>query len=171
MSGMIDKMLALAAVEYRQALEKREPVDLSSLVDEVRRSAEPRYSGKSLRLHVDMPEQPVVVSGDRFLLAQALNNLLDNAIDFSPAGGEIVLGVSRVGGDASLSVRDAGPGVPEFARERVFERFYSLPRPDGGRSSGLGLSFVREVAALHGGRVTLDNRDGGGAVAQLLLPA
>jgi two-component system sensor histidine kinase CreC len=171
MSGMIDKMLALAAVEYRQSLEKREPVDLSAMVDEVRRSAEPRFSGKSLRLRMELPEQPIIVAGDRFLLAQAVNNLLDNAIEFSPAGGEIVIGVSRNGGDACLSVRDAGPGVPEFARDRVFERFYSLPRPDGGRSSGLGLSFVREVAALHGGRVSLDNQDGGGAVAQLRLPA
>jgi two-component system sensor histidine kinase CreC len=67
-------------------------------------------------------------------------------------------------------VADRGPGVPEFALERAFERFYSLPRPDGGsRSSGLGLCFVAEVAALHGGRATLANREGGGAIATLTL--
>jgi two-component system sensor histidine kinase CreC len=62
--------------------------------------------------------------------------------------------------------------VPDYALARAFERFYSLPRPAGGsRSSGLGLCFVAEVAALHGGEATLVNRPGGGAVASLLLPA
>ena len=66
-------------------------------------------------------------------------------------------------GRALVIVEDNGPGVPDFARERVFERFYSLPRPDTGRkSSGLGLSIVHEIARLHGGEVTLENRDGGG---------
>src|SRR4249919_2134723 len=97
MSGMIDKMLALAAVEYRQTLEKREPVELSALVEEVRRAVEPRLAGKSLRLRVELPAEPISVEGDRFLLAQAITNLLDNAIDFSPTGGEIVLRLSRNG--------------------------------------------------------------------------
>ena len=73
---------------------------------------------------------------------------------------------------ARVVVDDAGPGVPAFARERIFERFYSLPRPEGGRkSTGLGLSFVREIAALHGGTVTVENRAGGGTRAVLGLPA
>jgi two-component system sensor histidine kinase CreC len=69
-----------------------------------------------------------------------------------------------------LRVSDRGPGLPDFAAERVFERFYSLPRPDGARSSGLGLNLVREVAQLHGGVARLGNREGGGAVAELRLP-
>jgi two-component system sensor histidine kinase CreC len=68
-------------------------------------------------------------------------------------------------------VSDHGPGVPDYALPRVFERFYSLPRPQGGsRSSGLGLCFVAEVAALHGGQARLANRDEGGARASLVLP-
>lgn len=75
-------------------------------------------------------------------------------------------------GHLQWSVEDRGSGVPDYALERVFERFYSLARPQTGqRSSGLGLPFVREVARLHGGEATLDNRDGGGAVATLRLPA
>jgi two-component system sensor histidine kinase CreC len=170
MSGMIDKMLALAAVEYRQTLEKREPVELNTLAGEAKQAVEPRLAGKSLRLRVELPTEPINLEGDRFLLAQALTNLLDNAIDFSPSGGEIILRLSRNGDQACLSVTDSGPGIPDFARDRVFERFYSLPRPDGGRSSGLGLSFVREVALLHGGTAMLANRVEGGAVAELRLP-
>jgi two-component system sensor histidine kinase CreC len=68
-------------------------------------------------------------------------------------------------------VTDGGPGIPGYALERVFERFYSLPRPDTGRkSSGLGLSIVREIARLHGGEVELANRSEGGARATLSLP-
>jgi two-component system sensor histidine kinase CreC len=70
-----------------------------------------------------------------------------------------------------VRVIDRGPGVPDYARAHVFERFYSLPRPGGGsRSSGLGLPFVAQVAALHGGRVELREREGGGTVAELSLP-
>jgi two-component system sensor histidine kinase CreC len=71
-----------------------------------------------------------------------------------------------------ISVEDQGPGIPDYATGRVFERFYSLPRPDTDRkSTGLGLSFVSEAATLHGGRVTLVNRRAGGARAEFSLPA
>jgi two-component system sensor histidine kinase CreC len=71
-----------------------------------------------------------------------------------------------------VSIEDAGPGIPDYARERVFERFYSLTRPDTGqKSTGLGLNLVREIATLHHGEIRLDNREQGGLRAVLLLPA
>ena len=77
----------------------------------------------------------------------------------------------RDGERQCVEVRDRGAGVPDYATQRVFERFYSLPRPNhGSRSSGLGLCFVAEAMALHGGDAALANRDGGGAVARLSLP-
>jgi len=170
LSAMIDKMLALAAVEYRQALENIETVDLAAVVRECIEVIEPRLKGKNLRVELALEAAPATVQGDRFLLGQAVANLLDNAIEFSPPEGVLELRLLRQGPVLVLQVGDAGPGIPDFARDRVFERFYSLPRPDGGRSSGLGLSFVREVAALHGGDIRLRNRDQGGAVAELSLP-
>ena len=111
------------------------------------------------------------VQGDAYLLRQALSNLLDNAIAFSPAGGKILLSSALDQDMLEVRVRDQGAGIPEYARERVFERFYSLARPGTGlRSSGLGLPFVREVARLHGGEVELRNLEHGGAVATLRLP-
>ena len=113
----------------------------------------------------------IMLRGDGVLLRQALVNLLDNALDFSPRGTAVEVRVSREGDAIRFEVADRGPGVPDYARERVFERFYSLPRPDGGsRSSGLGLPFVAQVAELHGGRAELRERDGGGTVAVLSLP-
>lgn len=86
-----------------------------------------------------------------------------------PRGGEIALAVETCHEEAQLSVTDNGRGIPDFALARVFERFYSLPREDGHKSSGLGLAFVREVARLHQGDISLRNRPEGGVVATLQL--
>ncbi|MEQ4575265.1 MAG: ATP-binding protein, partial [Gammaproteobacteria bacterium] len=167
----IDKLLALAEVEQHGWLQKRAPVDAGALLRQAVEATAVQAAARAVTLRIDAEEPLPGLDGDAFLLRQALCNLLDNAIAFSPAGGEVVLAARREAGGLRLSVEDAGPGVPDYARERVFERFYSLPRPDGTpRSSGLGLPFVREVARLHGGEARLDDRAGGGARAVLFLP-
>lgn len=171
MAQMIDKLLALAAVEHRQQLERPEPVRLADVACEVMEQCDVSGGKGGGRLRLTLPDVAPAVPGDAFLLRQALVNLVENALDFSPAGSDVELQLLAGNGRARFEVRDRGPGVPDYARGRVFERFYSLPRPGGGsRSSGLGLCFVAEVAALHGGRATLENREGGGAVATLELP-
>jgi two-component system sensor histidine kinase CreC len=113
----------------------------------------------------------VLIEGDAFLLYQALSNLIQNAIDFSPAGTQIELAGQLEVGRFRFSVRDYGPGIPDYAKARVFEKFFSLQRPDTGKkSTGLGLNFVREVAMLHQGEVTLENCLEGGVCATLTLP-
>jgi two-component system sensor histidine kinase CreC len=170
LSAMIDKVLALAAVEYRQSLDRLESVDLAAVLAKAVADLAPRLAQRQLRVELDAPG-PANLRGNAFLLGQALTNLLENALEFSPPGGSIEASLHRDGERWRIKVADRGPGVPEFALGRVFERFYSLPRPGGARSSGIGLSFVREVAALHGGEARLDNREGGGALAELDLPA
>ncbi|MCE3284292.1 MAG: creC, partial [Steroidobacteraceae bacterium] len=124
------------------------------------------------RLNVRVDGTQALVQGDAFLLRQALVNMLENAVDFAPVDSTIDLSIERRGASWCVAVADRGPGVADYARERVFERFYSTPRPSGGsRSSGLGLCFVAETAALHAGAARLENRDGGGAVATLTIPA
>ena len=170
MAEMIDKMLALAAVEHRQRIEAPQPVDLRATIDEAVERVASKLTQRRIATHVE--GDTAVVQGDAFLLRQALVNLLDNAADFAPEGSTVTVGIARDGAQWRISVADEGPGVPDYALERAFERFYSLPRPDGGsRSSGLGLCFAAEAAALHGGEARLANRPGGGAVATLLLPA
>jgi two-component system sensor histidine kinase CreC len=167
---MIERMLALAAVEHRQQLDAPRPVEIAGLLESVAEDSRPRLAtrGQHLTLRHDAALRLV---GDAFLLRQALDNLVENASDFAPPGGEVEIEAGAEGGGAVLRVLDRGPGIPDYARERVFERFYSLPRPDGGhRSSGLGLCFVAQVAELHGGSAALDNRAGGGACATLRLP-
>lgn len=171
LAQMIDKLLALAAVEHRQRLEKPEPLALAAIAQEAAEQCAQRLHRTGARLLLDLEPNLPPVRGDSFLLRQALINLIENAADFSPAGAEIVLRLRRDGESQRVEVSDRGPGVPDYALGRVFERFYSLPRPAGGsRSSGLGLCFVAEVASLHGGGAALRNREDGGAVASLVLP-
>lgn len=167
----IDKLLALAEVEQHGWLQRRERIDAAALADDVVRDIDAKLTPRAVEV-VRAPQSGTwAVEGDAFLLRRALANLLENAIAFSPPGGQVELTVDGSGGQVRFIVRDRGPGVPDYAHERVFERFYSLPRPDGGpRSSGLGLPFVREVMRLHGGEASLANRPDGGAEAVLSLP-
>jgi two-component system sensor histidine kinase CreC len=170
MAQMVDKLLALAAVEHRQRIEQPQRLDAASLLRDASDAVRQRAETLGVGLQLEPGTAPL--QGDGFLLRQALVNLVDNALDFAPRGSQVEARALADGGDVRFEIADRGPGVPDYARDRVFERFYSLPRPDGGnRSSGLGLPFVAEVAQLHGGRVELREREGGGTVASLSLPA
>lgn len=109
------------------------------------------------------------VAGEPELLEQALGNLLDNAIDFTPPGGTLALAAREEQRQVRITVTDSGSGIPDYALARIFERFYSLPRENGFKSSGIGLAFVQEVARLHQGSIALENRAEGGVVATLTL--
>lgn len=170
LTRIIDRMLLLSSLESRKALRDVEPVDLDGLAREVAASLEPARAAKQLAFEWDLSPVPPVL-GERFLLRHAMTNLLQNAVDFTPPGGRITISLASDDMQAVLRVRDSGPGVPDYAQERVFERFYSLPRPDTGqKSSGLGLPFVKEVADLHGGSASFSPRPGGGAEFMLRVP-
>jgi two-component system sensor histidine kinase CreC len=174
LQDLVERLLQLAALEKRKSLSDIEPVDLPVLVGEVIASLQPALSAKGLAVRCS-GTQAVTVHGERFLLRQALANILQNALEFSPPGGTIDLDVRLDGEGAGrtveIVVQDEGPGIPDYALDKVFERFYSLMRPDTGRkSSGIGLTFVHEVAVLHGGRVSAANRPQGGACIVLVLP-
>lgn len=167
---LVDRLLELAALETRRRLERVDTVDARSLIDKALRAAQPAASRRNIRL-VFTPGESAAVEGEAFLLQCALSNLLDNAIDFSPDGGDVDITLHSGGDRVDISVRDHGPGIPEYALDKVFEKFYSLARPHSGKkSTGLGLAFVLEVTELHHGRVSLANAPGGGAIARLELP-
>jgi two-component system, OmpR family, sensor histidine kinase CreC len=167
---LVDRLLELAALERLRRLDRVEPVSLLEIARAAVRATEP----KAQRRHVSVAliaDVDVTLRGDPLLLASALTNLLENALDFSPEGAKVEIRIERVGDQAQVIVRDEGPGIPDYARGRVFERFYSLARPHAGKKgTGLGLAFVKEIAELHGGSASLDNGPQGGAVATLRLP-
>jgi two-component system sensor histidine kinase CreC len=165
---LIDKLLALVKLEKQQALSAPEALDLPALLAVVDQDCAAKRQAKSLSLELEAT--PCMVQGDSLMLRQALGNLLDNAIDFAPPGSAIGMRCSIHDQAVKIVIMDSGPGVPEYAQARLFERFYSLPRPNGGKSTGLGLPFVREVVALHKGSVSVENIADGGCCATLTLP-
>jgi len=167
---IVDRMMQLTALETQRALDRTDTVALAGLLHEVAAAAQGAAAKRQIRLHVTI-DSNARVEGDPFLLRQALTNLVDNAIDFSPAEAEVALGLHAGAREARITVRDHGPGIPDYARDQVFEKFYSLARPHNKkRSTGLGLAFVKEIATLHRGRIQLANAPRGGTIATLTLP-
>ncbi|MDQ6638912.1 MAG: two-component system sensor histidine kinase CreC [Pseudomonadota bacterium] len=168
---LVDRMMELTALESRRSLDHAAPVALRALAAEVAASAAPTALARGLVVELLPGDADPVVAGDAFLLQRALANLVDNALDFSPPGGRVTIEVIAHARSCDLVVRDGGPGIPDFAEGKVFEKFYSLARPaTAKKSTGLGLSFVKEIADLHRGRATLKNQPAGGALATLSLP-
>lgn len=166
---LIERLLHLVRLEQRQMLEQSAPVDLVTLWRELCDESVSRLQQKGMTLTQDLPAT-AVVQGDHFLLRLALGNLLDNALAFAPSNSVLECGIEDGGNTVVFQLRDHGAGIPVYALPQVFERFYSLARPDGGsRSSGLGLPLVREVMKLHGGSVALENHAQGGALATLVF--
>jgi two-component system sensor histidine kinase CreC len=167
---LVDRMMELAALESRRSLERTAPVALRALLEERVASANAAGASRGVTVTLQVGAE-ASVDGDALLLHRAVGNLLDNALDFSPGGAQIEVSLTVQGRVAEIAVRDHGPGIPDYADDKVFERFYSLARPGTQRkSTGLGLPFVREIASLHHGRVSLRNAQGGGALALLSLP-
>lgn len=168
---IVDRLLELTSIEARKALQKSETLETRELIDEAVNVVHNSYAAARVRLVVASDSADVSVTGERVLLREALVNLLQNAQEFSPMNAEVVLRCTREHEQIRFVVEDRGTGVPEYALTRIFERFYSLPRPSTNRkSTGIGLALVREIAMLHGGDAMLQNREGGGARATLWLP-
>jgi two-component system, OmpR family, sensor histidine kinase CreC len=173
LNNLADRLLELASLERARGLTHAEPVALFHLAEEAVASARTAGAARRLTLETQWSGDDAM-TGDPLLLRQAIDNLVRNAIDFSPDGGLITVTGQPVGSSLQIVVQDQGPGIPDYALEHVFDRFYSLPRPHSGRkSTGLGLNFVREVVQLHGGLVTVSSHGGsrgGGTTATLRLP-
>lgn len=158
---LIDRLLELSAIENRKGLRRIDPVIFDDLIREILDELNPVIESKQQVVTFDADESKKT-KGERFLLKLLLRNLLQNACEFTPVGGAIHIFY----GERSIHIHDGGPGIPDFALNRVFERFYSLQRPETGKkSSGLGLSIVRQVAELHQGEIHLRNHRDGGAEA------
>ena len=156
MQSLIDKLLELARLEKRPQLEVHEPIDLGSVINDIVQASDARLVAKSVQSTIDIA-QPIQISGDAFLFKQALFNLMDNALDFVEQGGDIQWQAMEKNGFVVLSIYNCGPHIPDYAQARLTERFYSLPRSNGVKSTGLGLNFVEQVMKLHHASLSIEN--------------
>jgi len=158
---IVDRLLELARLEQRQHLDDTSSINLKVMVQGIVSSFEVALLQKNLQVMVDV-DVCETLSGDPFLIRQTLNNVIDNAIEFSPKKGVLTIKGVALDGRYLLSIFDQGPGVPEYATAKIFDRFYSLPRPDTHKkSTGLGLSFAKEVMLLHQGDISISTQTDG----------
>lgn len=161
-------LLNIARAEAGSARKNVVSVDVVSMVRDVADLYEPAAQAKGITLRVELESHPLSLQGDRQLLAQALVNLVDNAIKFTPAGGEVTLNVKRIGNDVEIAIADNGAGIPAAERDAAVQRFVRLDNAKDVPGSGLGLSLVAAVARLHDGELRLeDNGPGLRAVLRL----
>ena len=152
---LLDELLRIARLGGRTGLAESRRISIENTVERVRSAFEALAESRRIRIEVGI-EEDARIEGDPELVESALRCLVLNAFDFAPEGSAVTIRAKALGEKLKLSVRDEGPGVPEFAREKIFDRFFSLERPSGaGKSTGLGLNFVREVMKLHHGTVEL----------------
>jgi two-component system sensor histidine kinase CreC len=170
MQSIVDRLLELTVLENRASLREREMIDLGKTIQDCVKTVTPACDAKQLQCEAIISTN-VQLQGERFLITQAIQNCLQNAIDFTPPGGQITVSLEMNGNNARLLIEDTGCGIPDYALGKVFDRFYSLSRPDTKRkSTGLGLTFVREAVLLHGGTVSIENREQCGARVTITLP-
>jgi two-component system sensor histidine kinase TctE len=156
MTRLVNQLLALSRNEPGavSALRKQ-PLDLGLLASNVTMEWVPRALEKDIDLGFEAPQAQVGIQGDASRLEELLDNLIDNAVRYTPRYGRITVSVLD-DGRPRLLVTDNGPGIPREQRERVFERFYSL-LGNGAQGSGLGLAIVREIARMHGAETCIDS--------------
>ena len=161
MQQLIERLLNLALVEQQQELHERKKIAIKPLWDELIEAQSARILQHNIHCENAIADD-VVITGETFLLRQAFVNLLENALDFTPDGGRIRIFSKRDANHQKITIENRGEPIPDFAFARLTERFYSLPRPaTGKKSTGLGLNFVQEVAALHNAKLQLRNTDTG----------
>ena len=155
-----DALLMISRVEAGSHPVLKDVVDMSMIVADVAELYEPLAEEAGVRVVVDGADRPIVTSVSRELIAQAISNLIDNAMKYAVRGeGETVVtvGLHEVDGFCRLSVADNGPGIPADKHERVLERFYRLDQSRSLPGSGLGLSLVQAIARVHGGKLLLED--------------
>lgn len=134
--------------------------DLRPLLGRAAAAFRPLMAEKGLELTVDFPAVPALARHDPVYLRRAVDNLLGNALKFTPPGGRVALALERAGGELCVSVTDTGPGIPTDELARIFDRFFRGRAAAGTEGSGLGLAIVQAVARAHSGRVTVDCSEG-----------
>ncbi|KQP76381.1 ATPase [Methylobacterium sp. Leaf111] len=167
---IFNALLMIARLEGVNAREDFQTFDVAAVVQAVAELYEPLASEQGLALHVETEGAPLTLRGSRELIGQALANLIDNAVKYGGASGEIRLSAARIGDTLLLGVADSGPGIPSEARGRVLDRFVRLEEARSRPGFGLGLSLVNAVVRLHQGTLALEDHAPGLAVV-ITLPA
>jgi len=171
-TSLVSDLLSLARIESGQLVINSVPVDWREVLDPVLRLREPALTAKGLVLEVRGREKPLRVRGDREAMTQVLDNLVDNAIQYTPSQGRIVVRLAAQDGRGTVAVEDSGIGIPSADLDRIFERFYRVDkaRSRAAGGTGLGLSIVKNLVVRMDGEVRVASVEGKGSTFTVLLP-
>ena len=165
--SIVTALLRIVEIEHNRRLDGFSQVPLGPLVREVGDLYEPIAEDKGVILRVEAEDQPTV-HGDRDLLFEAVANLVDNAVKFTPEGGQVELALRQRDGQTQIRVKDTGPGIPEAEREEVTKRFYRSDKSRRSEGLGLGLSLVAAIVKLHGFQFAITA--GPGCIVEIVCP-
>lgn len=170
LNQLITTLLDISRIQTGQLQLDVAALDLGALIQRVTDEVQLPLTQHAIVCYV--PAEPVIIDADALRLEQVIQNLLQNAIKYSPDGGQVVVQLTRADSSAHLMITDQGIGIPQAAQARLFERFYRASNIDPQQISGLGIGLyvVQEIVALHGGTVMVESREGQGSTFMVSLP-
>lgn len=166
---LIENLLDLSRFEHGQIRLAVKSVDLVELVHVVLTEYHPLIDSRRVNVEVQTAQSACLVHGDETRLMQVIENLLGNALNYTPEGGQVTIGIIPTAADVMLSVRDTGAGIPAEALTHIFEPFFRVPNQTT-KGNGIGLTITKEIIALHGGQITAESTLGVGTVFIVRLP-
>lgn len=171
LSLLVDKVLRMSLFEKTTPVLHLETIDFQAIVNEVLASMRLQFEHQNAKVNYEAMGEHFMLKGDRLHLTSVVYNLLDNAMKYSPGQPEIAVRLFSEGNETKLEVADRGIGIAPEHRERIFEKFYRVPTGNvhDAKGHGLGLSYVASVVEQHGGRVSVEEREGGGSVFMIAL--
>lgn len=168
LNRFVANLLDMTRIEAGAIRLNREECDIQDLVGCAMAAVRQRAGSRAVR--ISLPDDLPAVALDMVLMIQVLVNLLDNAFKYAPTESDVEVSANREVRQVALTVADRGPGVPEHDLQRVFDKFYRIPVPEGVGGTGLGLSICKGIVEAHGGTIRAENRDGGGLAVTIRLP-
>ncbi len=168
---MVDDVLDLSRMDAGYYQVDCQPLPVSSLLQQARLAFRTQAAQRNISITVEPSENLPLVSADSLRMGQVLSNLIENALKFTPEGGQIVLSAKQVNVQVQITVRDTGVGIEPGEHEKIFDRFYRIKRGEQveDKGSGLGLAICREIVRLHGGRIWAESELGKGTAFHLTL--
>lgn len=173
LSRLVNDILDLSRIEFQEVKPQLMPLDLTFKIKKIVDVMEPRFRKKDLVLEAVLPAHSVIVQADSHMIQQAIENLLDNSLKYTPAGGYVTITLLSRPEEAVVVVEDNGKGIPEQDLQRVFERFYCVDKTRSRKlgGTGLGLAIVKHIVSAHKGSVWAEGELGRGSSFYISLPA
>ena len=171
MAAMVNELMELSRIESEQSGLQHAPLDLHPFIDALREEHYERTEKRKIAFDVAVPDYLPRVRGDEEKLRQVFDNLLSNALKFTPEDGRISLSAQQENGKVCLRVADTGVGIPRKHLPHIFERFYKVDRSRHSEGFGLGLAIVKHIVQAHGGEIHAESAEGQGTTFTVVLPA